>query len=285
MNINHHIDSINFRDYGVFVSSSTGIISKPKLKKPVTVEWETYHGNVVDLDNKFYEARNIELECFIMADDKSDFIKKCNTFLRLFDKKGTRRLSVSVDGSEPLLFEVYSQEEIEVKKKWTENKMVGTFQLKLTEPEPMKRVYKYTRTSNSDRTCNMYIQSVKMVNVYWGDGKKTLDVCNQEQDYYLWYQVSQLQVFNFQVGQVFKLTGVSSGEFWEEWYRCIQDYAYNPTTDPIDLSDAEYFEQIFPGSLEHEYLITNGTFYIVITGDIDSITGITTNATLVWNKL
>lgn len=218
MNVIYSIDGVDLKTYGVFVEGSDGLLSKPKKKKPSSNSWNEYHGEVIDLAKVYYESRDIALECFIKADDKAQFITKCNTFMSLFDQPNTKRLAVTVDGSEPLIYELYSEDMINVKKKWSDSAMVGSFHLKLKEPEPVKRVLKYTRTGTVNKTVSITVTSSKLLNIYWGDGAHTFDVSG---------------------------TGLI---------------------------------------VTHDYS-TNGTFYIVITGDIDAITSLTSTATLVWSKL
>ena len=217
--IKYYLDGIDFHQYGVFVSASDGLTSQPKMKSPMSLNWDNYHGEMVDLRKKYYESRIIKLECFVKASGPVDFISKVNAFQELFAKPWTRRLSVVLDGNEPLLYEVYCEDGIEMKSRWSKDTMVGTFTLTLKEPEPVKRVYKFNRQSAGD-ILTMTITSNKMVNIYWGDGSHTFDTYG---------------------------TLVELGHSYTE----------------------------------------NGTYYIVVTGDIDEIgTGdIDTNATLVWNKL
>lgn len=218
MDVSYYIDGVDFKTYGVFVSSSKGLIGRPELKQPVTLNWETYHGENTDLSSRYYKSREIELDCFIPASSKGDFLSKSSAFLNSLDKAGTRRLMVVADIDKPLLYEVYFYGEIDISKKWRDGEMVGTFTVKLKEPEPIKKVIKYTRTSEGDKTASITVTSTKMLNFYWGDGLNTFDV-----------------------------SGVNQ-------------------------------------TITHPYL-TNGTFYIVVTGNIDDITSLTTNGTVVWNKL
>lgn len=177
-NIEYTIDGVNIKDaYGVCVADSKGVISKPKLKTPASVSWDNYHGEVVDLYHKFYEAREITLSCFIKAESKNDFITRVVQFEQLFDKQGTQRLMISVHPIKPLVYEVYCKNEISVTKTWNDRLMVGTFDLKLTEPEPVKRVLKHIRVSDETKECTVTLTSNKYVNIYWGDGESDLDVC------------------------------------------------------------------------------------------------------------
>ena len=181
MSIIYYLDGVDLLTYGVHVSSSKGLISRPKIKNPVSHNWETIHGESVDLASKYYEARDLELECFIVASTKQDFITKCGQFFDQFDKAYTRRLMVQVDELAPLVYEVYIPGEIEIKKEWKEATMVGTFTLKLREPEPVKRVIRYTRTGEGDKTVSITVTSTKVLNVYWGDGNHAFDLSGNTQ--------------------------------------------------------------------------------------------------------
>lgn len=218
MNKDYYIDNVNLKEYGVYVSDSIGLISTPKLKEPVKNEWQQYHGQSLWLNEKYFEAREIRLECFIVATDATDFIYKSNAFIEVLNKPFTRRLSVVIGNNEPLVYEVYQEQVFDIKKTWKEGKMIGTFTLNFKEPEPIKKVYKYQRTSTSDKTVSITLTSTKMLNIYWGDGLHTFDCSGTSQTY------------------------------------------------------------------THDYSV-NGYFYIVITGNIDEISSISSTGTLVWNKL
>ena len=105
-----------------------------------------------------------------------DFIKKITTFEQQFDKKGTNRLVIDVHPVKPLIYEVYCKDAIEISKEWSDELMVGTFKLKLIEPEPVKRVLKHIRVNESTKTCTITLTSTKYVNIYWGDGSVDYDI-------------------------------------------------------------------------------------------------------------
>lgn len=170
------LDGVNFKEYGVYVSGSDGVMNRPKMKAPATLNWDNYHGESVDLSHKFYESREITLSCFVKAESKMDFIKKITTFEQRFDKKGTNRLVIDVHPVKPLIYEVYCKDAIEISKEWSDELMVGTFKLKLIEPEPVKRVLKHIRVNESTKTCTITLTSTKYVNIYWGDGSVDYDI-------------------------------------------------------------------------------------------------------------
>lgn len=176
MDINYYLDNVNLKDYGVYVSASSGLIGRPKLKEPVKQSWKTHHGEVVDLSKRYYESRNINLDCFIKAVNKEDFVTKLNTFLQLFDAANTRRLMVVVDVNKPLVYEVYLSGQIDPKKTWRDTEMVGTFSLELTEPAPIKKVIRHTREDEDTKTLSITITTSKVVDIHWGDGSVTYDV-------------------------------------------------------------------------------------------------------------
>jgi hypothetical protein len=172
----YRLDGVDLKEYGVYVSDSKGVVNRPKLKEMAKVSWDNYHGEAVDLQHKFYEPREITLSCFIKANSKNDFITQVSKFQQLFDVNGTQRLVIDVHPIKPLIYEVYCQDEINVTKKWNDELMVGTFDLKLIEPEPVKRILKHIRVGDSTKTCTITMTTTKMVNIYWGDGTVDYDV-------------------------------------------------------------------------------------------------------------
>ncbi len=166
----YSIDGVDLKEWDIYVSDSIGLLDRPKLKAPLKVNWDDYHGEVVDLDNKRVEAREITLKCFMKASGKLDFANKLNTFLDVFSRDGTQRLFVDSHPTKPLIYEVYAADSVNISKRWNDELMVGTFSLRLREPDPVKRVIRHQRISDSTRTLTMNFDSSRMVIVYWGDG-------------------------------------------------------------------------------------------------------------------
>ena len=218
MEVKYYIDGVDLKTYGVSVSGSEGLLSRPKIKAPVSMSWEGYHGDVIDVSKRRYESRQISIDCFIVANDNIDLIAKFNAFAAVFDKTGLRQLLVSVEPAEPLAYMVLLEESIDIKKIWGETQVVGTFTLNLREPEPVKKVLRYTRSDVASKTVSITVTSAKMLNIYWGDGTFTYDVSG---------------------------TAVT---------------------------------------VTHDYAV-NGRFYIVVTGNIEEITSLTSTGAIVWNKL
>ncbi|MFA5650086.1 MAG: LamG-like jellyroll fold domain-containing protein [Proteiniphilum sp.] len=171
----YYINSKNLLDWDIHVSESNGILDRPKMKSPRSISWDDYHGEVVDLRGKRLEPRTITLSCFMRAKGKLDFVNKLNEFLQVFDADGTQRLTIDVHPTKPLIYEVYNEAGTAVRKRWNDDIMVGTFQLTLKEPDPVKRVVRWASTSGS-RVLNMNITSRLALTISWGDGTYTEDV-------------------------------------------------------------------------------------------------------------
>jgi hypothetical protein len=191
------------------------------MRDPQKVTWPDHHGEVVDLAAPRYETREITLDCFIKAASSTAFILAVQAFLAAFQKSGLQRLMIEVDDGvvtrKPLVYEVYLHDDFDVKKKWNASLMIGTFSMKLREPEPVKRVYKFVAATGA-MTVSFAITTAEPVNIYYGDGSHAFDV----------------------------VTG--------------------------------------SGTVSHTYS-TAGTYYIIITGVIEDISGVTTGATLIWSRL
>ena len=174
--LEYYINGVNFKDYGIRVSSSEGVLDLPKLKTPLSVDWPDYHGEIVDLDDKRVEARTIKLNCWMRAKGKIDFATKALDFQRHFMANGTARLMISIHPTKPLVYEVYNADGIAHEKRWHDEKMIGTFSLTLREPDPVKRVLRHHRYSAATAEVTVGFKSDKMVTIYWGDGTADVDL-------------------------------------------------------------------------------------------------------------
>jgi len=170
------IEGVDFKNWGIYVSDSNGLLDRPKMKAPLTIDWDNYHGEVVDLTSKRFESREITLSCFMKATGKIDFVTKLNSFLDVFAADGTQRLMVDIHPTKPLVYEIYNEDGIAISKRWNDDLMVGTFTLKLKEPDPVKRVVRHQRISDTTKTLSITVTSSKALTIHWGDGTKTEDV-------------------------------------------------------------------------------------------------------------
>lgn len=136
MEMNYKIDGVNFKDYGVYVSSSSGLLGSLKVKTPLRVAWEDESGYSIDNDAQMlWEARAIVLRCFMCVDSSEEATARIKEFAGLFYKPGLRTLEVSV-GEKSLVYEVLLTEFSDVYSVFKQGDVVATFSLKLEEPSP-----------------------------------------------------------------------------------------------------------------------------------------------------
>ena len=110
------------------------------------------------------------------ANGKIDFTERLNRLYDLLRTDGTQRLYIGIHPTKPLVYEVYCEDGVAPSKRWHDEMMIGTFTLKLKEPDPVKRVIRHQRRNAATSTVSVAFNSTKMVNIYWGDGTKTEDV-------------------------------------------------------------------------------------------------------------
>lgn len=181
--VEYYIDGRNFKEFGVYVSKSAGLVGRLSKKEALQVEWDNYHGVVRDKKRPRYKEREIVLDCFLEASGRSAYVRWVNEFFKLFDKEGNHRLRVDYDGtSKPLVYEVELIDDVDPEKDWGQynnDLMVGTFKMKLVEDEPVKRVLRFVSTAENN-VVNITATSVKLLNVYWGDGTHTYDVSGKD---------------------------------------------------------------------------------------------------------
>ncbi|MCW0487117.1 galactose-binding protein [Riemerella anatipestifer] len=137
----YNLNGKYFKDFGVFISESKGLLDKPKLKSRRSYDWAEYHGKAVDLAKPKYDEREIELKCWVEGETWSQMKTNFDTLLSEFDKEGLARLVVEYLGN-ALVFDVYLSDGVELEKSFKEGKMIGFFTLKMKDPNPIKRVFK-----------------------------------------------------------------------------------------------------------------------------------------------
>ena len=140
MKVDYLINDFRFSDHNIVVSSSTGVIDLPKYKSVTKRDWAERHGYIVDTDMLMLDARTIKLDCAVYAKNFDVFITAIRKLSEQF--KGLEVLKVNFVGTHiKLLFGVYLDGGIAITKDWREEDMFGTFNLKLVECEPQKRIY------------------------------------------------------------------------------------------------------------------------------------------------
>lgn len=158
MNLIYSINGKDFKDYGVYVSESNGLIGGLKPKQRKSHDWSEYHGKVIDVSPVKYEEREIELQCWMKSNNWFDLKKNFDEIFSEFDKGGLVRLVV--DFEKTLVFDVYLSEQIAIKNRMVNQENIATFTLKVKEPNPIKKVIKVTSANfnvsfNTDDNVNI----------------------------------------------------------------------------------------------------------------------------------
>lgn len=169
MVVAYAVNGADFLTFGVHVTASGGIVNGLKRKEVKRYDWKEYDGEVVDLSTPRYEAREITLECALVASSPSEFLSRLNAFVAAWDKEGLQRLVVTIDPVKPLIYDVYRSDEVKVNKEWSSGSMCGTLSLKFREPEPLKRVLKHT-CSDVAVACSITASGGRVLTAGWGDG-------------------------------------------------------------------------------------------------------------------
>lgn len=137
----YNINGKYLKDFGVFISSSKGLMDKPKPKPRKSYDWAEYHGKAVDLSKPKYDEREIELQGWIEGEDWAKMKQNFDALMNEFDKEGLVRLVIEYLNN-ALVYDVYLSDDVELKKEFRNGKMIGFFELKMKEPQPIKKVYK-----------------------------------------------------------------------------------------------------------------------------------------------
>ena len=168
--VDYYINGKNFKDFGVEVSNSPDILDALKRKDPTEIDYADYHGKSIDLNNPRYEARELTLECFITATNNMNFVMWWRRFMQEFQfKNGTQRLTcIYSSAAQPLVWDIYLDEKTGLDKTWNDELMVGTFEIHLVEPSPVKKVLRHiSQQANSYATFK--ITTTRKITVSWGD--------------------------------------------------------------------------------------------------------------------
>lgn len=337
--VRYSINGKYFKDYGIYVSSSLGLLDALKRKPIKTYDWPEYHGESLDLSNPKFEAREIVLNCFVKGDNYQEMFDNFrNVVLSEFQKSGTQRLLVEPFGYKALPYEVYMIDEVKIAKEFSESISIGVFSIKLIEPNPIKKVLYLT-----ENTLNLSYNSSKETEIFFVNGEKTTAKGNVSlsgktlanrvvsgydfhgrnlalnskgflDQNYDWVRNINLSE-NLIVGQQYtvriKFKAVQSAND----YFGINDINGGNSFPVIKLSPLE-FGVTFTADANSSQLvlirlpqgsgnwyqfesfkIEKGTKatdwtpapedekYIIIAGNVDEITGLTTNAEVLWEKL
>lgn len=350
--VRYSINGKYFKDYGVYVSSSLGLLDALKRKPIKTYDWPEYHGESLDLSSPKYEAREIVLNCFVTGDNYEEmFINFRNIVMSEFQKSGTQRLLVEAFGLKALPYEVYLIDDVKLLKEFKNSKTVGVFQLKLIEPNPIKKVLYLT-----DNTLNLSYNSSKETEIFFVNGEKTTAKGNVSLSgkvlasrnvgsygyngrNYLFNSVNVLSTirfisipthylqnlvgkevvfsFDFMIKETGVLREILIYPYQNSGISIGHSECFTPTTKGVyerfsietNIKDYGVIQGLTNGEIafydtadENDFSIKNVKIeignkatdwtpapeeekYIIIAGDIDGITNLTTNATVLWEKL
>ena len=332
--VRYSINGKYFKDYGIYVSSSLGLLDALKRKPIKTYDWQEYHGESVDLSNPKFEAREIVLNCFIKGNNYQEMFENFrNIVLSEFQKSGTQRLLVEPFGYKALPFEVYMIDEVKIAKEFSESTSIGVFSIKLIEPNPIKKVL-YT-TSN---TLNLSYNSSKETEIFFVNGEKTTARGNVSlsgktlasrvvsgynfsgrnyavnsfwnRDYGRSDTYQAETIFNIYEDGIYTISikgyvtqslipGYISSLAGENLYS-IELWTKSIETSTVFLEKGVYVFRIAAYGVFHIdwIVVTKGDTgvaewtpapederYIIIAGNVDEITNLTTNAQVLWEKL
>ena len=334
--VRYSINGKYFKDYGIYVSSSLGLLDALKRKPIKTYDWQEYHGESLDLTSPKFEAREIVLNCFIKGDNYQEMFDNFrNIVLSEFQKSGTQRLLVEPFGYKSLPFEVYLSDEVNIAKEFSESTSIGVFSIKLIEPNPIKKVLYLT-----ENTLNLSYNSSKETEIFFVNGEKTTARGNvslsgktlanrvvsgynfngrnlitklpKEKSYpatgfWEYFPLSEklkegeTYILNGNIENVggFISIGLNNFEGFNDYITSIP--INTPFVANYEMANRTHFSianQTGVGtSIFKSFKLEKGNKatdwspapedekYIVIAGDIDGITNLTTNATVLWEKL
>lgn len=314
-----------FKDFGIYVAESQGLLDKLKPKKLKGYDWAEYNGIVLSNEKTLYDVREISLKCFLIGNDWLQLKNNFDLFLSEFDKRGQQRLIVEPFGMKPLVYDVVLVDDVPLVKSFRNGQMVGLFTLKLVEPNPIKTIYK-----TASNIVNIQFYSSKLVTVHFGDGtwsnvrgnvNITRDYSTNQiqyggnQTYSLYdnyYQINGLgnHLYSFSLNAIFPTTGTKTlylvGKKTDDTYIFLQSVDVNVTDTTnkflfeilykVNISQyAKFFLNFTEDATVSDIEIKKaspqnhepviGDKYISIAGDLEDIENLTTTAELVWEKL
>lgn len=165
--VRYSVNGKYFKDFGTYISSSEGLFDALKRKKINSYDWAEYHGSAPDLSNPKFEDREITLVGFVVGENWEVMKSNFDAIISEFQKAGTQRLLIEPFGLKALPYEVYMDDSISLKKTFKNGKMVGTFTLKMIEPNPIKKVLYFTGD-----TLNLSYNSPNETEIFYGNGLK-----------------------------------------------------------------------------------------------------------------
>lgn len=176
MTISYSIEGTTLAMFGITVEATAGVLDMPKAKEGLTVNIPGYSGLRAFDAAPAFEAREIILDCWLKADTADLFNEQVLAFKAMLSTTGTKQLVIS-GFAKPLVYLVQCQAGFAIKKRWTQGKVIGRFELKLLDLFPVKMVLKYdVASAPSTLTIQDLHPKVNYWKIYWGDGTATVDL-------------------------------------------------------------------------------------------------------------
>ncbi|WPO89863.1 hypothetical protein [Chryseobacterium sp. HR92] len=167
MGLKWSINGRDFAEFGINVSESKGVLDKLKPRERNSYTWAEYHGKQIDLSKPYFEAREMELQCWLIASDSNRLTENFNSFLALFDTRSTKRFTIEPFGNKEYAYEVLLNGPAELTKEFRKGQMYGSFTLKLIEPNPIKKIIKTTLDA-----FKLSYEIDSETEIFFGDGTK-----------------------------------------------------------------------------------------------------------------
>lgn len=175
--INYYINGVSLRDYGVFVSKAKGLLSIPDRKNGISHSFDNEHG-ISCVVSDYVKERKITLTCFTDKLANGAILSAIENLKRVLYGLGMFQLNVDIEGSAKMLdYWVYCSGPMDINIDYDGIKSMATFNIVMTEPCPMKKVFVLTTNSN-DQELEVEFQSGsdKFYSIVWGDGATTEDL-------------------------------------------------------------------------------------------------------------
>ena len=169
------IDGHDVSDFGLIVKESTGMLDRPKTKNPTSYDWKEYNGKIVDTDNLRFDERTLTIKGTIVADDNVQLMSYISGLYNILASSGLHMLRIDIPDVNTMCYMVYIKDSISITKKWRQRDetIAASITIKLTEPEPEKKIIKCAAQQG---TLSFTLQAASCVNLYYSDGNKSLDL-------------------------------------------------------------------------------------------------------------
>ena len=116
------IDTIPFENYGLFISTSSGVSHLPEMKQQY---FTVYAAEGYQITKR--TPKTLELKGFIIADDITDFMSKCDNLRGVFSSSGIRVVNLNNGG-----INCFAKDGFKIDSVRVYGKVFAKFEIKLT---------------------------------------------------------------------------------------------------------------------------------------------------------